>query len=670
MIAIAQVNPIANILDELAASLEPRVRVPASDWACENLVLPPETSAEGGGQWTLDGRLFFREPLDAIDDPNVETITIMGVPQLGKTEVLKAMLLSRADLDPAPTMLVTPDQNKTLEMRDEIYATAEHSPIFAGKIPSARQRNARWIDLGTCVCYLAWSGGLQTVRGRTAKCVLVTEVDVFQDSPLAGKTARNIRARTKAWWDPTVVYESSPTDADSEIASLYEAGDQRTWQVPCPHCGHRQELRFYPHSRGKFAGRGGVVGVKDKTGAFVDPEDARRLAYYVCERGCKINNEEKNDMVAAGCWVPIGQHVTKAGRIIGKPERSGRHRSYHIHGLMSEKTSFGSMTATYLEHKRDGRLREFFNNELGLAHRGSTKVATWQQLAKRLVYTHVRGTVPAEADFLTAAADIQGGEDKRVYYVVRGWGDRCTSWLVDWGVLRPRVRDDGAEAIASDIVQLNQAVLQRAYKVVGGENARGQESMTVRVLGLDCNYRMTDVHGFVNSHGDTDRVRALRGDHRVLPSQRYRMTLVERNARTGKPYEGGLELWGVYVNIYREDVIGRFSAPTDEPGAWFLPADILPDGKDYLQQITNKVRTETFRGGQRRVDWVERNKQLGDHYCDCEILARALADMVVGDLGWDASAWPWRRQRAVKRAARSAQGSALMPQSGDFSARP
>ena len=290
-------------------------------------------------------------------------------------------------------------------------------------------------------------------------------------------------------------------------------------------------------------------------------------------------------------------------------------------------------------------------------------------MAKRLAYAHSRGEVPAEADFLTAAADVQGGEDKRVYYVVRGWGDQCTSWLVDWGVLRPTVRADGSEAIGSDIAQLRRAVLERTYSVVGGTNAIGRRSLMVRVLGIDCNYRMTDVHGFVKEHRDTGRVRALRGDHRVTPSQRYRMTRVERNARTGEPYEGGLELWGVYVNIYREDVIGRFTAPADEPGAWFLPTDILPAGKDYLQQVTNKVRTETFRGGQKRVEWVERNKNLGDHYCDCEILARCLADMVVGDLGWDASAWPWRRRRKQIAEAKPT-ASPLVPQAGDYSARP
>lgn len=613
----------------------------------------------------MSRRPYFREILDSLADPLTRRVSVMGGAQLGKTTALEAALLALSDIDPAPGMLVTPDKEKTLELREEIYGLAEECDRLKQRIPPAWRRNARHLDFGRCVVYLAWSGGKQTLRGRSCKRVLATEVDVYQHDPVLGSTIALLEARTKAWFESMILEESTPSDENSLIATQFEMGDQRRWHVQCPHCRHWQELRFFPHKRGDFAGRGGISGYTDDAGNLVEPEVARRTAFYLCEQGCRIEARDKAAMVLGGLWVPLGQSVSKAGKLTGTPDRSTRHRSYHLSALLSDRESWGSLAAQYLTARLGGTLREFFNNILGLKFSTRGKSSTWQQLATRHAGAYRKHQVPAAADFITCSCDVQGGDDPRAYWIVRGWGPWKTSWLIDWGVKRPRMNELGITERNSDLAQLAEVLMKR-YTVIGGPNALGKVLLVVRVQGVDTNYRMHDIHDYLKSQ-DADRVRALRGDHSVERAERYRMTKVERSARDGKPYPGGLELWGIATQAYREALWEMLAGEVDQPGAWYLPEDVIEaEGKDYLQQVCNKFPKTTRRPSGKLVkEWLMRSKLLGDHYFDCEVMALALADMVVGALGWDPADWPWR----VKSGKQVAREPVLPREDGGFSAR-
>lgn len=634
-------SPLARILRRAADAWRPVEHPPTPDWCAAEVRLPSDTSADPG-PFDLASRPYWREPLALFDDPEVLTISIMAGAQDGKTVLLTAALLSRAFLDPAPAMLAGPDQDAMRELRDRVYAMAEASPAVAPRIPPARLRNDRWLDFGSMYCYLAFSGSPQRLRGRTCKYVFCTEVDVWQDSPRLGRSARLVRARVKAFNEYKIVNESTPTDEASTIDAFYRASDQRKFHVECPHCGHYQELRFFPHKSGPYAGRGGVAGMQDADGKWRTADEARRLAYYVCEAGgCRIESHEKPAMVEGGVWCPRGCRVEK-GKLVGTPERSRRNAGYQISSLYAPQNTFGDVAAAYLEHREENSLREFFNNWLGLKYSSGEKLPHWKALARKLAWTHSRGTVDPDCWFLTAAADVQ---QERCYWVVRGWGDRKTSWLIDWGMLR---RDhaalDGSQQkgefpIAPDLAQLVPAVIARRWPVSRGTNPRGLAELPVRVLGVDAGHRTLDVHHFVRSYPG-DRVRAIHGDHKVEPEVLYRAKKVERNSRTGEPYPGGMVLWGIYVNAYKEDLLGRYSLDPTAPGGWRLPCDVLTGGEDYLRQIVNESPLSLQRENQRpKIVWVTRDKALGEHYWDCEVYNSALADMVVGG-DWDASHWP------------------------------
>lgn len=643
----------AALLDATVSVWRPTPKLPTPDWCASRVQLSKQWEASPG-PYNLDGNPFWREVLACFDDPEVSRITVLKSTQVGGTITSIAALLSRCELDPAPALFCVPNRDACVELRDRVYDTALASPALRGRVPPRRMWNTRHVDLATMRCYLAYSGAPQRLRGRPCKYVFLSETDVYQFTNRTGNPLVAAAERIKRFPNAKIIDESTPVGEESPIASLYDRSDQRRWHCPCPNCGHWQVLRFFPHPNGPFVGNGGVAGLTDANGEWLDPAEARKTAHYVCERGCKVPAEMKQAMVAAGRWVPHGCTVDRDGEISGSPARNPRHTGFHLWALMAETVSIGDVAAKYLELRAEGNLVHFWQDWLGLRYVAGKRLPHWAKLGNRLAYSHPRGVAPAEAWFLTAGADVQ---DDRVHYVIRGWAPGRTSWLVDWGILY-RKSDEEVEQIqdseetesvtplASDLVQLDKTIVERRIPIHGGgENPLGRRELRVKMLCVDSNHRSHEVHDWGRRH-DADRVRLVRGDHQVSPREKFRRSIVEKNSRTGKPYEGGMEQWGVFVNGFKTDMLDRLAAPRGD-GAFYFTADVVQFGALYLKQLTNEPKVEVIdRRGRKRYEFKVRSPQVGVDFWDCEVYGSAAADMVVGDLGWTASAWEAWRDKA------------------------
>ncbi len=617
------------------------------------------------GRLDLAERPYWREVLQAIEHPDIVEVAIMASTQVGKTLILLASILWGSDNDPAPTMLVTPDQPSCIEARDRCYALAEACKPIADRVPPERKRNLRHMDLGTCRVYLAYAGARQRLRGRPCKRVYMTEVDVYPQDKKAGDPHRAARERVKAFRRSKIVYESSPTDESSTIGKLYEQSDRRKWLVKCPHCGAEQELRFFLHKSGAHAGRGGVGGMTTADGQYKTMSRAIADAHYVCIEGCTIEAHLKNEMVIGGRWQAAKPLARRAG--------------FHLWSLMSPVISIGDLVAAYFDHKDEGNLPEFFQNWLGIPWTSRDKVPGWKQLGLKLAYSHARGTVPAPVWFLTAGSDVQ---DDCCYLVIRGWGDGKTSWLIDWRRFE-RGEDFFDEAkgmtIRNDLVALARHALFQSFPVTRTAGVGpGLPTMRVRLLGIDSNHSPADVHQWHLWLGpeyrtDASRVRLLKGDHQLNADERFRKSEIDQNTRTGEKYEGGLVQWRVKVNYYKQDLMTRFQVDTIDPGRagnWYVTADCVATGRDYLRQVVNEPRTiVTDSRGRTQVIWKPASGTIGVDYWDCEVYDRAMADMVIGDRDWNISRWPENeRRKQQQRTSRQAPKRRSDAQS-DLSAR-
>lgn len=627
-----------------ASAYRRRRRLSTEQWIEQRIVLNEEHEGRRG-PYDLSNRPWWRYLLKVVDDPNTRHIRLRCSTQVGKTLFLCAVICCLAETKPATAMVVLPDQVEANAFRDRLYALAESSGI---EIPAFYKWNMRYCDLGDMRIYLAWPRSVQRLRGKRCRYVFRSEIDVFPDTAKTGDPIAASDRRVKSFKRYLIFDESTPIPEVSRIDAMEKDSNQARWSCRCPHCRTYQVPRFYTHKDGPLKGRCGVAGYRDANGKAKSPDQARRDAYYACESGCKITNEEKPAFLRDGVIVLEGQSVDKKGRVTGKPARDNRIVGLHLWAAHSHD-SWGDIAAEFCEAARDGTLPDFSQNALGMRHRHHGRMPEWRELGTRLAFWHVRGTVPNDVWFLTAGGDVQ---DREVYVSVRGWGDHRTSFGIDWFVF-DRVSEDEGALVKSDLAQIAE-VLERNFPIVGPDgkratNPRGKSVLRVAMMGIDANHRTLDVHNLIKSLG-TKRIIAVRGEAGIKPADKYKPSTVFESKREDADgdktvYEGGLDLLNINPEVFRTDLEDRFQSSAGTPGAWYVPKDAIETGKFYLQQVVNEpcifVKGKDGRPKQQRK---ERDTTIGHDFWDCEVYSSAIAQKIVDDFpgrpGWNASAWP------------------------------
>lgn len=623
------------------------------------------------GPFSYDDSPWWKFILECAADKKCTSLALPAATQTHKTaNLLIAVPLFFAEFRPAPGMIVVPDELEAKKIRDRIYTVVQESQKFTEfkrlRIPPEHKWNLQEIDLGSMLIHLAWAGSRQRTRGKPCYYVWFTEVDVYRNADIkAGDPVEAGKQRTKDVFRYKHFFESSPSEAPSTISDEEALADERwRWFITCPHCGKKQEARFFTHKKGDWADKGGIeLTVKAAGGdgaSLMQPKQARDHAHYICLNGCRIDNDRKQQVVEGGNWYPRGwkdgdsEPIRKASRNVG----------FHLWAIHSPNETFGVTAEDYLRHLQKGRKVDFYGNRLAIAYQGETRTPSWIELGRRAAGTHVRRTVPDLVWFLTAGIDKQG-ENNGTRYVIRGWAPGRTSWNIDWGWIMRDPSDTGL--ILSDLLELERRVLVSDFPVVNHQNELsvnplGHTRCRVRLANIDTKHLPMQIHRWMRQLPETwidrqqgerlipGRVRNVHGDHRVSPDVRFRHNLVESNSRTGEKYEGGLHLWGLCVYPYYSDLTDMISGEPGQIGSWYVTADCLSQGREYLEQVTNFHYSIVVdpRKGKKGV-WGPRSGRLPVDFWDCEIYATAAAEMVVGSLGWDAAAWEQWRKTTLQR---------------------
>lgn len=625
------------LFEAVADALAPGPEIGLADWCAQNIVLPREVSATPG-RYDLDAYPYWRGVFDACEDEETERVVLLKSTQVGGTIFWISLGCALSTLSPAPGMFVAPDRDASRELREKIYAVAEASGM-AHQLPPARLRNDRWIDLGAARWHAGIAYNTQTLSGKSCRTVFQTEVDRYRQRKNFGDPTLIARERTKAFFRSLELEEGTPSDENSRIDAAYRESDQRRYHVPCPHCGHYQELRFFPLRKGPYAGFGGVAGTKTDDGKYVTPDEAAKTAHYLCEQECRIESEEKDDMVRAGQWLPKGVTLDKRGKRHGSPLRSARVAGFRLNALYAQTVSFAKMAIAYLERRgKDSTLQTFWNDWLGQRWKKKGKAPNWRRLGVRLRGDHAAGTVPGWALFATAGADPGPGY---IRWTVRAWGEGSTSALIAYGT----TRNDGRRRL-SHFAELLPELLEREWPLIE-PNELGDKTLRVGQLGIDVGYRPHQVHEWWRSLPAAlqRRVRQVAGVAELKDGLPWAMRRVEVSARTKKPYPGGQERWLISRAIYSAEVHDRWKVPRSEDGAWLLP-NIEPGQLEvFLKEVTNEAPVRKANAKGRMVtSWEKIKKSIGNHYGDCSAYELAIADMLL-DRDWTDLAARLRRQR-------------------------
>ncbi|MGL5935489.1 MAG: phage terminase large subunit family protein, partial [Cetobacterium sp.] len=480
--------------------------------------------------------------MDAINDRSVSSIVIMSSAQVGKTEMLLNLIGYHIHHDPSPILLMQP----TLEMaeafsKDRLMPMMRDTPAITGRI-DAQTRNS-----GNTILHKKFPGGHLTIAGanspsslasRPIRIVLADEVDRYPASAGSEGDPVSLAAkRTATFWNRKIVLTSTPTvKGKSRIESAYMESDQRRYYVPCPHCDHRQTLKW--------------------PSLDYSTKGTPQAPVYICE-SCEepISEAHKRAMLAKGEWIADEPGRTSAG--------------FAINELYSPWRYWREIVADFLHAKDDPeRLKTWVNTSLG---------ETWEEqgdidgdLAERLLMRCERypAQVPSGALLLTVGVDVQTeSKNPRLEASVWGWSEK-EGWLIDHAVLYghpihdPGVWEDLADYLATDWKHES----GHAIRVSAGLIDSGDGNVTDRV------YEFTKPR-------EADSIFASKGQGGDgLP-------IIGRGQRQ-KKHPLRPMLYHLGVDQIKAALMSRLQS-AKEPGAGFLHFPIAAHiGLEYFEQLT------------------------------------------------------------------------------------
>lgn len=589
-----------------SAGWAPDPRLLVSQWADLHRKLGSKSSAEPG-DWRTDRAPYAREPMDSLSvtDPT-EVVVLMWGAQTSKTETGNNWIGYVVHHAPGPMMAVQPtvDMAKRLS-KQRLSDMIDQTPALRERVAESRSR-----DSGNTLLSKEFPGGVLVLTGANsasglrsmpARYLFLDEVDAYpldvddEGDPvsLAIKRTTTFGRRRK------VLITSTPTVKDvSRIEREYERSDKRRFFLACPHCGHRQWLRWRGFSDDHDDPRA-------KEYRLVWLDEAKTTAGYLCEAddcGSYIEEHHKTKMLMGGQWQP-----TAPG--------DGKTRGYQLSSLYSPLgwKSWAEILNEFEACAGDpAQLKVFVNTILAETWEDANTVRLDAEGLASRAGGYELGTVPAGGLVLTVGIDMQRRNGGYAQLIFRAWGHGDESWLVDRKLIY------GDQNSPQLWAQVWEAIQQEYPHELGG-------TMRSYATAIDSGDGETthQVYAFARQH---------RGDH-VLATKG--MSTAGR-AVLGKPskqdvnirkqtIKRGVDLWPVGSDTAKSVVHGRMKLET-KTGAGVMHWPLGLDA-DYWKQLTAERQvTKLINGFPKRV-WVKKDSDYNEDL-DCEVLSLVALEYV------------------------------------------
>lgn len=412
--------------------------------------------------------VFERAFVEGYRGRRYKRVILVEGAQSGKTEGFLDVIGERLDNRPAPILYCGPSKEfvgdqfepRLTEMFTQVSSLAMK---VLGGVESKKQKKTLKRVAGTRL-RLAHAGSSTALKSDQAAIALVDEYDeMLKNVKGQGDPLGLIEARGDTYADFVAGITSTPSvgmvgietcertglefwkpgepdEVQSPIWKLWQTGTRHHWCWPCPHCAEyfvpRMQLLDYP------------------TGATA--AQAARSTTLVCPRcGGVITDEHKPQMNAGGVMVAPGQWIEN-GEVQGEPP-DVEDLSLWVSGLCSPFRTFGDRAAKLIAAQATGeaaKIQTATNAQFGECYieRGGD-LPTWEILKRDHAMDYELGTVPDAARFITAGIDVQ---KSRFVFVLRAWGPKATSWLVQHGEIQgdtsqPEVWDDLEEFLRAPV---------------------------------------------------------------------------------------------------------------------------------------------------------------------------------------------------------------------------
>lgn len=602
------------VLAEVRQAWRPPPRLTLSQWADRHAMLSAESSADVGRWRTIP---YQRGIMDAITDRHYESVSVMKSARVGWTKILNHTVGYHAHHDPCPIMVVQPTIGDAEGYsKDEIGPMIRDTPVLHDLFPEPGKR-----DSGNTILHKLFPGGQVRMVGADSprgfrrvsmRVVAFDEVDGY--AATAGEEGDQLRLgimRTLYFWNRKILAGSTPTlDSTSRIKRRFEAGDMRYYFVPCPHCDHKQVLKWenlrWPKGN----------------------PDAAAFACTGC--GAEIGYQYQRWMIEqADLRQQAGEEGI--GWVATNPDGEPRHASFHIWAAYSysPNATWGQLAREWLaSHKNTEERKTFVNTVLGETYKGEGEAPDWKRLYDRRDRYRI-GTIPIGGILVVAGVDVQ---KDRLEVEIVAYGRELRSWSVEYRVIPGDTSKLSGEE--SPYRQLD-ALLAEVFPHAGGGEAK------IHRLAIDAGYNTSTVYQWVarQAPGKVIAVDGRGDSYKLIIGQPKAVEVTVRGKRKSR----AVKLWPVGGGQVKTELYGwlRQERPTEESG------DPYPFGychfpeypEEYFKGLTAEEVVPRLVKGFRRYQWekvYERNEPL-----DCRIYARAAAALEGMDR-WTEEQWSER----------------------------
>lgn len=602
-------------LDEIILQMAEQLRPPERISVAEAASKYRKVNNPGSyvGPWDNSIAPYMIEPMNMLSSRDYTNMAFVGPAQSGKTD---AIIVNGAAynirVEPMDTIIYCPTGSaaRDFSMR-RIDRLHRHSPeIGACLLPSGNSDNTYDKHyISGMMLSLSWPS-VTELAGRPIGRVIMTDYDrmpedvdgdgspfdladkrttTFNSFRMCAAESSPSRAITNLKWSPKTPHEAPPCTG---IMDLYNRGDRRRWQWPCPHCNTYFEGLFSHLTWSR--------------GALNSNYEISLTTHMVCPH-CdeKIAPDERKEMQLWGMWVPDGMRVNSNGQLEGEKPRT-TFASFWLRGTAAAFVTWQKLVQMYLDAmdayertKSDDALRKFWNTDMGEPYSpvDMDNVRLPETLHARAEDVGVK-KVPVGARFLVAMVDVQKNSF-RVRVDGIGAGTPFDTYVVDTFEIRKseRVDVDGdrymvkPSAYLEDWDLLISGVMEKEYELDDGSG----RMMAIKLTACDSGGRagVTDkAYDFYrklkadNKHG---RFVLVKGDP-TKGAPRTRLGFPDSQRKTNASgARGDIPVLFLGSNLIKDMLNGRLDVIEPGKGMFHMP-DWLPD--DFFAEMCAETRNE------------------------------------------------------------------------------
>jgi phage terminase large subunit GpA-like protein len=444
----------------------------------------------------------------------------------------------------------------------------------------------------------AWAGSSASMSSDAMELVICDEINKSAYKEAIGNEPNGLdaaRQRTNSFPFTYKLYAAStPTDENGLITQVIKklADEIRHYYVRCPICGEEQRMIWENISWGNTR----------------DPRKVLRekLARYNCKAcGMQWDDDLRNRAVLS---------TMKNGWRADEPIPRPRAVAFKLPSWYVKSMSIA--VADFLEGQDDPeKLKTWVTQDCAEEWvEKAIKKTENAVLQRQSVYPEL--IIPPDVVALTCGIDVQ---KRGFWFVVRGWAEDLTSWLIQYGYL----------ASWADVETL---VYQTEYKLYDSPN-----TMKIWRAGIDTGGGETDESDWSRTEeiyqwlrkqpaGAAQKIYGTKGATHIrsLAAKRIKLSRIDSLPGSQKPIPGGLELRLLDSSQYKGLIhfrLGRKEAGEDAPAETQRFYVYQGVGIDYVKQLLS----EEYRMSKgKKYEWKQTYYQ--NHLLDCEVIAAACAD--------------------------------------------